>query len=89
MFNRWVGKIPWRRAWQPIPVFLPEESHGLRTRLATVHRVTESHTTEATERRAMWCDQKNKDKAKNRTGKRLDNDQNKGRKYPKYIENNE
>ena len=23
----WVGKIPWRRAWQPIPVFLPGESH--------------------------------------------------------------
>ena len=20
------GLIPWRRAWQPIPVFLPEES---------------------------------------------------------------
>ena len=26
-----VGKIPWRRAWQPTPVFLPGESHGLRT----------------------------------------------------------
>ena len=24
----WVGKIPWRRKWQPIPVFLPGESHG-------------------------------------------------------------
>ena len=24
-FNPWVGKIPWRMAWQPIPVFLPEE----------------------------------------------------------------
>ena len=24
----WVGKIPQRRAWQPIPVFLPGESHG-------------------------------------------------------------
>ena len=22
------GKIPWRRAWQPTPVFLPGESHG-------------------------------------------------------------
>ena len=22
----WVGKIPWKRAWQPIPVFLPGES---------------------------------------------------------------
>ena len=24
----WVGKIPWRRLWQPTPVFLPAESHG-------------------------------------------------------------
>ena len=25
-----VRKIPWRRAWQPTPVFLPGESHGRR-----------------------------------------------------------
>ena len=25
-FDSWVGKIPWRRAWQPTPVFLPGES---------------------------------------------------------------
>ena len=25
-FNPWVGKIPWRRWWQPTPVFLPGES---------------------------------------------------------------
>ena len=25
-FNPWVGKIPWGRAWQPTPVFLPGES---------------------------------------------------------------
>ena len=25
-FNPWVGKTPWRRAWQPTPVFLPRES---------------------------------------------------------------
>ena len=25
-FDPWVGKIPWRRAWQPSPVFLPGES---------------------------------------------------------------
>ena len=24
----WVRKIPWRREWQPTPVFLPEESYG-------------------------------------------------------------
>ena len=27
-FDTWVGKIPWRRAWQPTPIFLPEKSHG-------------------------------------------------------------
>ena len=26
-FDLWVGKIPWRRKWQPTPVFLPGESH--------------------------------------------------------------
>ena len=26
----WVRKIPWRRKWQPTPVFLPGESHGQR-----------------------------------------------------------
>ena len=25
-FFPWIGKIPWRWAWQPTPVFLPEES---------------------------------------------------------------
>ena len=29
-FHPWVGKICWRRAWQPTPVFLPRESHGQR-----------------------------------------------------------
>ena len=27
-FNPWVGKIPWRRKWQPTPVFLPGKFHG-------------------------------------------------------------
>jgi len=27
-FEPWVRKIPWRREWQPTPVFLPRESHG-------------------------------------------------------------
>ena len=29
-FNPWVGKILWRREWQPPPVFLPGESHEQR-----------------------------------------------------------
>ena len=30
-FDPWVGKIPWRRKWQPTPVLLPGESHGQRS----------------------------------------------------------
>ena len=26
-FHPWVGKIPWRKKWQPTPVFLPGKSH--------------------------------------------------------------
>ena len=30
-FDPWVGKISWRRKWQPTPVFLPGKSHGRRS----------------------------------------------------------
>ena len=30
-FYPWIRKIPWRRKWLPIPVFLPRESHGQRS----------------------------------------------------------
>ena len=30
-FNRWVGKIPWRRVWQPPAVSLPGDSHRQRS----------------------------------------------------------
>ena len=30
-FVPWVGKIPWKRKWQPTQVFLPGESHGGRS----------------------------------------------------------
>ena len=30
-FNPWVGKIPWRRKWQPTPILLPGKSHGWRS----------------------------------------------------------
>ena len=30
-FDPWVGKIPWRRKWQPTAVFLPGKSHGQRS----------------------------------------------------------
>ena len=31
MQETWFRKIPWRRAWQPTPVFLPGESHRQRS----------------------------------------------------------
>ena len=30
-FDSWVEMIPWKRKWQPTPVFLPEKSHGQRS----------------------------------------------------------
>ena len=27
-FDPWVRKTPWRRAWQPTPVFLPGNPYG-------------------------------------------------------------
>ena len=48
-FDSWVGKSPWRRAWQPTPVILPRESHrqmSLAGYSPWGHK--ESDTTEAT-----------------------------------------
>ena len=30
-FDPWVGKVPWRRKWQPTSVFLPGKFHGQRS----------------------------------------------------------
>ena len=30
-FDPWVRKMPWRRTWQPTPVFVPGKSHGQRS----------------------------------------------------------
>ena len=38
-FNPWVGKISWRRAWQPTPLFLLGESHGQRLQSVGLERV--------------------------------------------------
>ena len=37
-------RFPWRRKWQPTPVFVPGKSHGQRSLGTTVHGVTESRT---------------------------------------------
>ena len=48
-FSPWVGKIPWRRAWQPTPVFLLGESQGQRSLVGCrLWGRTELDTTEAT-----------------------------------------
>ena len=53
-FDLWVRKIPWRRKWQPTPVFLPGKSHGQkslvgcnpwgRKELGTAGRLTPTNT---------------------------------------------
>ena len=30
-FDPWVRKIPWRKKWQPTPIFWPEKSHGVQS----------------------------------------------------------
>ena len=40
----WVGKIPWRKSWQPTPVFLPRKSpwQGSLTGYSLVHSAAKS-----------------------------------------------
>ena len=48
-FDPWVEKIPWWRAWQPTPVFLPGESYGQRSLVGySPQGYKESDTTEVT-----------------------------------------
>ena len=43
-FSPWVGKTPWRRAWQPTPVLLPGKPHGQRSLVGYSHEVAKSQT---------------------------------------------
>ena len=55
VFNPWVRKIPWRRAWQPTPVFLPGEFHRQRSLVGYgPWGSKESETTEATAHKYKW-----------------------------------
>ena len=47
-FDPWVGKIPWRRAWQPTPVSSPENPVDRGASWATVRGVAEWDTAEET-----------------------------------------
>ena len=43
-FDPWVRKIPWRRKWQPTPLFLLQNPINRGAWRATVHGVTKSQT---------------------------------------------
>ena len=54
-FDPWVGKIPWRNAWQPTPVFFHGESHGQRSLVSySSWGCKGSDTTEATEQTHIY-----------------------------------
>ena len=54
-FDPWVGKIPWRRKWQPTPVFLLGKSHGQRSLAGdSPWGYKESDTTEWLQCTAVW-----------------------------------
>ena len=54
-FDPWVGKIPWNKAWQPTPVFLPEKSHGQRSLTGYSPR---GHKESGTTERLNWTELK-------------------------------
>ena len=60
-FDLWIRKTPWRRAWQPTPVFQPGESHGQRSWRAAVHGATKSQTPlrDKAQHSTATCDEKN------------------------------
>ena len=52
---QWVGKIPWRRKWQPTPVLLPGKSHGQRSLVGyTVCGVTKENTKTKNMTKQLW-----------------------------------
>ena len=53
----WVGMIPWRRKWQPTPVFFPEKSHGQRSLVGYSpwgHNESEMIVTKHIHQRRQW-----------------------------------
>ena len=55
-FDPWIGKIPWRRAWQSTPVFSPGESHGQKSLVGhSSWGRNESDTTETSEATEPAC----------------------------------
>ena len=55
-FDPWIGKIPWRRKWQPIPIFVSGGFHGQRSLVGySSWGRKELDTTEATEHLDLSC----------------------------------
>ena len=55
-FDPWIGKIPWRRKWQPTAVFLPEKSHRQRSLVGYSSKThKESDMTEWLSRHCTFC----------------------------------
>ena len=55
-FNPWVGKMPWRREWQTIPIVLPGEFHEQRSLAGYSRRSRkELDITEWTDASELWC----------------------------------
>ena len=57
-FDPWVGKIPWRREWQPTPVLLPGRFHGQRSLAGCSpwgHRVRQDCNWAHTRAFHIWC----------------------------------
>ena len=54
-FNPWVGKIPWRRKWQPTPVVLPRRSQGQRSLVGYSPWVTKSRDSTKQQQQHNQC----------------------------------
>ena len=54
-FDLWVGKVPWRKKWQPTPVFLPGKFHGHRSLTGYSPRVAESDMMKHTQCQGRGC----------------------------------
>ena len=56
-FDHWVREIPWRRVWQPTPVFLPGKPHGQRSLGSySPWDCKESNTTEHSHTMTDWTE---------------------------------
>ena len=56
-FDPWVGKIPWRKKWQPAPVFLPRKSHGQKSLAGYIQSMglQSSNTEHVSLSQSIWC----------------------------------